>query len=87
MAGESMIFDHLLEGLIEGGAVALCGQRASAIHPLMFGTGKRGAPQCPDCSNVALARSTAAAAVGKTMPTYTASASVGKRRADGTPVD
>ena len=57
MAGESMIFDHILEELIEGGAVALCGQRASAIHPLMFGTGKRGAPQCPDCMNVALARS------------------------------
>ena len=39
MAGESLAFDHLLEELIEGGAVALCGQRASAIHPLMFGTG------------------------------------------------
>ena len=87
MAEHSLEIDHLLEELIEGGAVALCGQRASAIHPLMFGTGKRGVPQCPDCLNVAIARSTAAAALGKTMPTFTASVAVGKRLADGTPVE
>ena len=77
---DSMTYDHRLERLVDGGALAVCGERAYAGHPLMFGTGKRGASLCPECFPAT------DPALGKTMPAFSATAVVGKRMADGTVV-
>lgn len=76
---DSMAIDHYMAQIVVGGAVALCGERAEAGHPLMFGTGARGVPVCAACV-------AAAAPVGMVAPEFTATVTVGKRMADGTPV-
>lgn len=74
MADDTMAYDHLLTELVPEGAVALCGDRAYAGHPLMFGSGQGERPPCPECL-------AASAAVGKNMPTFAATVAVGKRMA------
>ena len=82
MAEDTLAMDHIMADTTPEGAVALCGERAYAGHPLMFGTGSRGVPQCPACLTAA-----SVGLIGKTMPAFTATATVGKRMADGTPVE
>ena len=78
----TLAVDHIMAEMIPEGAVALCGERAYAGHPLMFGTGLRGVPQCPACLTAA-----SVTIIGKTMPAFTGTATVGKRMANGTPVE